>query len=69
MARITKNNKRVKESTIYNIVRGSLLGITTSEISAETGLPIRTIYNYLYRLETKNVLYRDGRCWFWDYGY
>jgi hypothetical protein len=68
MARITKHNKQVKSEKIFNLVRGSS-GVTPSEISSDIDVPVRTVYNYLYEFESKGILYRDGRCWFWDYGY
>jgi hypothetical protein len=62
MARIAEIDKKKRADKIFSAVRGSPLGIMV-------GLPVRTVYNYLYGLEKEGRLYRDGRCWFYDYGY
>jgi DNA-binding IclR family transcriptional regulator len=69
MARIAEIDKKKRADKIFSAVRGSPLGIMASEVSSEVGLPVRTVYNYLYGLEKEGRLYRDGRCWFYDYGY
>lgn len=69
MAKITKEHKRENIRKVFEAVKGSKLGVTTSEVALEANFPVKTTYNYLHKLESKDIVYRDGKYWFWDYGY
>lgn len=64
MARLCVGEKERRAGRIERVLRRCRLGLTESDIAAETGLHRRTVNNYLRELLQTGRVVRDGRYWY-----
>jgi DNA-binding IclR family transcriptional regulator len=66
MARLPEGERRRRTRLVRTVLYEHPFGLRESEMANELGWQRRTVNNYLRSLESKGLVYKEGRDWFAD---
>lgn len=66
MARLSSGERSRKTRMIRSVLYSHPYGLREAEMASELGWQRRTVNNYLRTLQSRGLVYKEGRDWFID---